>query len=137
MGNMFVKGAHTVCFSISFNNVNQMTLSPRTNFHCETTRSACSSVKFDNVFTHFVIPCYLCCKTKLRPRVSDRQRKQSFAQDYFYFQDVFSYINERKTSTSNCKHKHMLENGAPPDKFGVLYYLLHRVVHGFNSRINI
>ena len=24
-----------------------------------------------------------------------------------------------------CKHKHMLKNGAPPDKFGVQYRLLH------------
>ena len=38
-----IKGTHTVCFSISFYDVNQMPMSPRTNFHCETTRSACSS----------------------------------------------------------------------------------------------
>ena len=61
------------------------------------------------------------CKTKLRLRVPDRQGKQSFAQDCFCFQGIFIYINERDTSTSDCKHKHMLENGAPPDKFGVLY----------------
>ena len=29
----------------------------------------------------------------------------------------------------------MLENGAPPDKYGVLYRLLHVEFHGFNSRI--
>ena len=27
----------------------------------------------------------------------------------------------RDTSSPDCKHKHMLENGAPPDKFGILY----------------
>ena len=28
-----------------------------------------------------------------------------------------------------CKHKHMLENGAPPDKFDVLYRQLHIEFH--------
>ena len=37
-------------------------------------------------------------------------KKHSFAQDCFYFQGIFSYINERDTSTPDCKHKHMLEN---------------------------
>ena len=37
-----IKGAHTVSFNISFYYVNQKPMSPRTNFHCETTRSACS-----------------------------------------------------------------------------------------------
>ena len=31
----------------------------------------------------------------------------------------------------------MLENGAPPDTFGVLYRLLHIEFHGFNSNIKI
>ena len=31
----------------------------------------------------------------------------------------------------NCTHKHMLENGAPHFKFGVLYRLLHIEFHGF------
>ena len=38
-----VKGTHAVCFSISFHNVHQMPMSPRTNFHCKTIRVACSS----------------------------------------------------------------------------------------------
>ena len=29
----------------------------------------------------------------------------------------------------------MLENGAPPNIFGVLYHLFHIEVHGFNRRI--
>ena len=32
---MLLKGTHTVCFSISFYNVNQKSMSPTTNFHCE------------------------------------------------------------------------------------------------------
>ena len=41
------------------------------------------------------------------------------------------------TSSPDCKYKHMLENGAPPDKSGVLYRLLHIEFHGFNSRIDV
>ena len=37
------KGTHTVCFSISFYNINQKPTSPRTKFPSKTTRSACSS----------------------------------------------------------------------------------------------
>ena len=40
-------------------------------------------------------------------------------------------------STTDCKYKHMLENGAPPHKFGVLYRLLYIEFHGFNSKINV
>ena len=46
-------------------------------------------------------------------------------------------MNESGTSSPDCKHKHMLENGAPPDKFGALYRLLHIEIHGFNSRIYV
>ena len=31
----------------------------------------------------------------------------------------------------------MLENGAPHDKFGVLYHPLHMEFRGFNSRIDV
>ena len=37
------KGTDTICFSISFYNVNQKPMSSKTNVHCEPTRSACSS----------------------------------------------------------------------------------------------
>ena len=41
-------------------------------------------------------------------------------------------------SDTSCKHKHtcMLENGASPDKFDILYCVLHIEFHGFNSRID-
>ena len=38
-----------------------------------------------------------------------------FAQESFYLND----INEQDTSFLDCKHKHMLKCGAPPDKLGV------------------
>ena len=37
-GKQCIKGSHTICFIISFHDVNQMPMSSRTNFHCETTR---------------------------------------------------------------------------------------------------
>ena len=42
-----------------------------------------------------------------------------------------------RTSSLDCKYKRMLESGAPPVKFGVLYYLLHIEFHGFNSGIDV
>ena len=53
----------------------------------------------------------------------------------FYFQVIFSYINERNTPSHDCIHKHMLENGAPPDKFGVFNALLHIEFHGRCVRV--
>ena len=49
-------------------------------------------------------------------RDSDRQEKHSFAQECFYFQGIFSYTNEKDTSSPDCKYKHMLENEAPPEQ---------------------
>ena len=43
---------------------------------------------------------------------------------------ISSYINERDTSTFDCKHQHMFENGAPPHKFGVFDCLSHNEFHG-------
>ena len=63
--------------------------------------------------------------------------KHAFVPESFYLQGVFSCMNERDISSSDCKHKHILENGAPPDKFVVMYHLSHREFHGFNSRIHV
>ena len=46
-------------------------------------------------------------------------------------------MNESGTFSPDCKYNHMLENGAPPDKFGVLYRLLHLEFHDFNTRIDV
>ena len=46
-------------------------------------------------------------------------RKCIFAQVSFYLQGVLNDINEQDTSLVDCKHKHMMKCGAPPDKFGV------------------
>ena len=42
----------------------------------------------------------------------------------------------RTTSFLECKHKHMMKSGAPPDKVGVLHSLLPIEVHGFTDRID-
>ena len=57
-----------------------------------------------------------------------------FPQENFYLQGVLNDINEQD-SFFECKHKHMMKAGAPPDKVGVLYHLLPIEFHGFTSRI--
>ena len=46
-------------------------------------------------------------------------------------------MNEKGTSFLDCEHKHMLENGAPPDKFVGQYHLLHtELVRAFFARLS-
>ena len=45
-------------------------------------------------------------------------------------------INEQDTSVLDCKHKHMMKSGAPPDKVRALYCMLPLEFHGFTSRID-
>ena len=51
-------------------------------------------------------------------------RKYIFAEESFYLQGILNYINEQDTSFLDCKHKHMIKCGAPPDKFGILYRMI-------------
>ena len=67
--------------------------------------------------------------------VPGRHGKYIFTQESFYLQGILNDINEQDTSFLNCKHKHMMKRGAPPDKFGVLYRLLPIEFHEFTSRI--
>ena len=61
-------------------------------------------------------------------------RKYIFAQDSFYLQCILDDINEQDTSFLDCKHKHMMKSGAPPDKFESVCLPIE--FHGFTSRIN-
>ena len=63
-------------------------------------------------------------------------RKRIFAQESFYLQGILDDTNEQDTSFLDCKHKHMMKSGAPPEKFRVLYRWLPIEFHGFTSRIN-
>ena len=69
---------------------------------------------------------YFDCKTRLC-LIPGRQEKYIFAQESFYLQginDINDDINEQETSFLDCKHKHMMESGSPPDKFEVLYRMV-------------
>ena len=46
-------------------------------------------------------------------------RKYIFAQVSFYLQGILYDINQQDTSFLDCKNKHMMKCGAPPDKCGV------------------
>ena len=52
----------------------------------------------------------------------------------FYLQDVLNFTNEQDRSFLDCKHKHMMKSGAPPDK--VLHLQLSIEFIGFTSRID-
>ena len=52
------------------------------------------------------------------------------------YQGKLNDINEQDTSIYDSKHKHMTKNEAPPNKVGVLYYLLPIEFQGFTSRID-
>ena len=64
------------------------------------------------------------------------KRKYIFPQASFYLQGILDDISEQDTSFLDCKHKHMMKSGAPPNQFGVLCRLLPIEFHGFTSRIN-
>ena len=57
-------------------------------------------------------------------------------QESLYLQCILNDISEQDTSFLDCKHKHMMKSGAPPDNFGVLYHLLPIEFHDFTSRID-
>ena len=48
---------------------------------------------------------------------------------------MYTLQYEQDTCFLDCKHKHMMKNGAPPNKFGALYRLLPIEFYGFTSRI--
>ena len=62
---------------------------------------------------------YFNCKTRQYLILSGRQGKYIFTQESFCLQGILDDINEQDTSFLDCKHKHMMKSGAPPDKFGV------------------
>ena len=106
-------------------------------------------VKIISAFTYFVVSCllpdgafiqykylnrvYFECKTKL---CLGRQGKYIFTQESFYLQGILNGINEQDRYFLNCKHKHMMKSGAPPDNVGVLHRLLPKEFHGVTSRID-
>ena len=79
---------------------------------------------------------YFDCKTKLCHTVPGREGRYNFIQDSFYQQGILNDYNEQDTSFLDCKHKHMMKSGAPPDKVGVLHCLFPIEFHSFRSRVD-
>ena len=68
-----------------------------------------------------------------RPNSAEPGKKNMFLHKKFL---STRYINEQDTFFLDCKHKRMIESGAPPDKVGVLHHLLTIEFHDFTSRID-
>ena len=69
-------------------------------------------------------------------RPNCRYGKYTFTQESFYLQGTHNDTNEQDTSFPDCKHKHMMKSGIPPDKVGVLYSLLLIEFHGFTTKLD-
>ena len=102
---------------------------PRTDFHCETTWVTRSSGLKSSVHLlilwflayqpdgaivqyKYLYRVYFDWKTKL---CLGRQGKYIFTQESFNLQGILNDINEQDKSFLDCKHKHMMKSGAPPD----------------------
>ena len=81
----------------------------------------CGFVSTSQMTLLFNINFYFDCKIRLCLLAPSRHEKIIFAQESFYLQGILNEMNEQDTSFLDCKHKHMMKCGAPPDKFGVLY----------------
>ena len=57
-----------------------------------------------------------------------------FAQESFYLRVIRNDINEEDTSFFDCKHKHMMKSGAPPEKLGVLYRMFTYRIPWFHKQ---
>ena len=77
---------------------------------------------------------YFECKTRLCLIGPGRQEKIYFSTRSFYLQGVLDDINEQDTSFLDCKHKHMMKSGAPPDKFKVLYHMVTYRIQWFHKQ---
>ena len=60
---------------------------------------------------------------------------------YIFAQEIFIYIvqltmnhAEQNTYFLDCKHKHMMKSGAPPDKFGALYCMFTYRIPWFHKQ---
>ena len=67
--------------------------------------------------------------------IQGSQGKYVFTIKNFYLQGILNDINEQDTSFL-ILNTNMMNNRAPPDKFGVLHSLLPIEVHSFTSRID-
>ena len=68
-------------------------------------------------------------------RVPSRQGKYIFTQESVCLQGILNGIYEQDTSFINCTHKQMINNGAQPDKFGVLHCLLNIEFYALQAKL--
>ena len=77
---------------------------------------------------------YFDCKTRPCLIVPGRQKKIYFAQESLYLQGILDDIHEQNTSFVDCKHKHMMKRGAPPDKLRDLYCMFTYRIPWFHKQ---
>ena len=80
-------------------------------------------VKVGHAFAYFVVSVNFLfdCKTR---QFLEGKRKYIFVQESFYLLGILVDTNEQDTSFLDCKPKHMMKSGAPPDKFRVPYRMV-------------
>ena len=94
-------------------------------------------VKFGHAFAYFVVSCLLTrwhYYSILISMVPGRHGKYILHKKVSYLQGILNDINEQDTSFLDCKHKHMMKSGAPPDKFLSCTVWLPIEFRGFTSR---
>ena len=104
----------------------------RTHFHCITHGLhallgeiwLCICLFCGFVFTGQMAPLfninfYLIARSDCALQFLACMRKYIFAHESFYLQGILNDISEQGTSILDCKPKHMMKSGAPPDKLGV------------------
>ena len=82
----------------------------------------------------FNINFYFDCKIRLCLMAQSGMRKYIFAHESLYLQGILNDINGQDTSFLDCKHKHMMKCGAPPDRPCTV--CLPTEFHDFTSRFN-
>ena len=66
------------------------------------------------------------------PCISWQTWKIYFTQSSVYILDD---INEQDISFLECKQKHMMKRGAPPDKVGILYHMVTYRISWFQAEL--
>ena len=77
---------------------------------------------------------YFDCKTRQCLIVPGRQKKIHFCTRKFPSTSILDDIKEQDISFLDCKHKHMMKSGAPPDKFRVLYCMVTYRIPWFHKQ---
>ena len=66
--------------------------------------------------------------------MQDKTLPYSSWQAWKIYLDTRKILSEKDTSFLDCKHKHMMKSGAPPDKVGVLYCMVTYRIPWFHKQ---